>query len=77
MDGTRCRRRDETIIIGKVRIQAGKLEDGDFLRIFHIVRDTSTLAVTLRGWRIRRTRDMNDLIDKKLNEVCWILHIAA
>ena len=52
-----------------------ELEDGDFLRIIHIVRDTSTLAVTLRGWKFRRTRLMNDLLEKKLNEVCWILHI--
>lgn len=52
-----------------------ELEDRDFLRIVHIIQDTSTSEVTLRGWKFRRTREMNGLIDKKLNEVCWILHI--
>lgn len=52
-----------------------ELQDRDFLRIVHIIQDTSTLAVTLRGWKFRRTREMNGVIDRKLNEVCWILHI--
>ena len=52
-----------------------ELEDKDFLRIVHIVQDTSTSAVTLRGWKFRRTRELNGVIDRKLNEVCWILHI--
>ena len=52
-----------------------ELEDKDFLRIVHIIRDTSTSAVTLRGWKFRRTRLLNGLIDRKLNEVCWIFDI--
>ena len=52
-----------------------ELEDKDFLRIVHIIQDTSTSAVTLRGWRFRRTRELNGVIDRKLNEVCWILHV--
>ena len=52
-----------------------ELEDRDFLRIVHIIQDVSTSAVTLRGWKFRRTRELNGVIDKKLNEVCWILHI--
>ncbi|CAF9937348.1 MAG: hypothetical protein ALECFALPRED_007179 [Alectoria fallacina] len=52
-----------------------ELEDRDFLRIVHIIQDTSTSVVTLRGWKFRRTREMNGVIDRKLNEVCWILHI--
>ena len=52
-----------------------ELKDRDFLRIVDIIQDRSMSAVTLRGWKFRRTREMNGLIDRKLNEVCWILHI--
>ena len=52
-----------------------ELEDKDFLRVVHIIQDTSTSAVTLRGWKFRRTRELNGVIDRKLNEVCWILHV--
>ncbi len=52
-----------------------ELQDGDFMRILYIVRDTSTSSVTIRGCMYRRTREMNGLLDRKLNEVCWILYI--
>ena len=52
-----------------------ELQDGDFLRIVHIIRDTWSSAVTLRGWKFRRTREMNGVLEKKRNEVCWILHV--
>ena len=52
-----------------------ELKDKDFLRIVHIIQDTSTSAITLRGWKFRRTRELNGVIDRKLNEVCWILHV--
>jgi len=52
-----------------------ELQDKDFMRIVHIVRDASTSEVTIRGYMYRRTREMNGLLDRKLNEVCWILHI--
>ena len=52
-----------------------ELNDGDFLRIIDVVRDTSTDEVVLRGWSFRRTNEMNGLLGKKLNEVCWILHV--
>ena len=52
-----------------------ELQDGDFLRIVHIIQDTCSSAVTLRGWKFRRTREMNGVLEKKRNEVCWILHV--
>lgn len=52
-----------------------ELKDKDFLRIVRIIQDTSTSAITLRGWKFRRTRELNGVIDRKLNEVCWILHV--
>ena len=52
-----------------------ELQEGDFLRIVHIIQDTWSSAVTLRGWKFRRTREMNGVLEKKRNEVCWILHV--
>ena len=51
-----------------------ELDDGDFMRILHVFRDFSTSEVRLRGWLFRRTKHMNAVLEKKLNEVCWILH---
>lgn len=52
-----------------------ELQDEDFMKIVYIVRDKSTSDVTIRGYIYRRTREMNGLLDKKRNEVCWILHV--
>ena len=52
-----------------------ELQDGDFMKIVHIVKDTSNSEVTLRGFLFRRTREMNGLLNRLLNEVCWILHV--
>ena len=52
-----------------------ELKDGDFMKIAHIVKDTETSEVTIRGSVFRRTREMNGVLDRKLNEVCWIAHI--
>ncbi|KAL8729440.1 MAG: hypothetical protein Q9181_004997 [Wetmoreana brouardii] len=45
-----------------------------FMRIREIVEDTRNQTVTLRGWLFERTKYLNGMLDKKLNEVCWILH---
>lgn len=52
-----------------------ELIDGDFLRIVDIMQNSSTLNVSLRGCIFRRTRYMNGLFERKLNELCWILHV--
>ena len=52
-----------------------ELHDGDFMRIVDILQDTTTLKVSLRGWIFRRTRQMNGLLERKVNELCWIMHI--
>ena len=49
--------------------------DKDFMKIIHIVKDMNTSEVTLRGYVFRRTKEMNGVIEKKLNEVCWIIHL--
>lgn len=52
-----------------------ELVDGEFLRVKDIIKDTRTLDINLRGWLFRRTREMNGLLERKTNEICWILHI--
>ena len=50
-----------------------ELEDGDFMKIREIVQDVS--EVTLRGWKLQRVKFANGLLAKKINEVCWMLHL--
>lgn len=52
-----------------------ELVDGDFLRVKDIIRDRRTTDITLRGWLFRRTGEMNGLLERKMNEICWVLHI--
>ena len=57
--------------------QCVELQNGDFLRLLHIVEDVFTSEITLRGHLFRRTKEMNGILDRKLNEVCWILHVDS
>ena len=52
-----------------------ELQDGDFMKIIHVVNDTLRSEITLRGFLFRRTKEMNGLLNRRLNEVCWILHV--
>lgn len=51
-----------------------ELLDGDFLKVFDLIQDGPD-SVLLRGWLFRRTRVMNGLLERKINELCWIMHI--
>ncbi|KAL8911761.1 MAG: hypothetical protein Q9172_007619 [Xanthocarpia lactea] len=46
-----------------------------FIRIFDIIQDTRSQAVTLRGWIFERASYLNGILKKDSNEVCWILHV--
>lgn len=52
-----------------------ELQNGDFMRIVHVMQNNSTSAVSLRGHIFQRTREMNGVLRKALNEVCWVLHV--
>ena len=52
-----------------------ELQDGDFMKIVHIVKDGRSSEVTIRGWIFRRTRKTNGMFNSKRNEVCWIIYI--
>lgn len=45
-----------------------ELHDGSFLRIKDIIFNTETKEVKLRGHRLQRARDMNGMLEKKINE---------
>ena len=52
-----------------------ELRDGDFMKIVHIVKDTISSEVTIRGWIFRRTRKTKGILNAKRNEVCWLIYI--
>ena len=52
-----------------------ELQDGDFMKIVHIVEDRRSLDVTIRGWIFRRTRTTDGVFNAKRNEVCWMTYI--
>ena len=52
-----------------------ELQDGDFMKIVHIVEDRRSLEVTIRGWIFRRTRKTHGVFNSKRNEVCWMIYI--
>lgn len=52
-----------------------ELADGDFLKITDLIRNVDTGVVTLRGHRFQRTRDLNGLLAKKRNELCWVTEV--
>lgn len=52
-----------------------ELSDGDFLQITDLIRNVDTGDITLRGHRFQRTRDLNGLLAKKRNELCWVTEV--
>ncbi|KAL8947224.1 MAG: hypothetical protein Q9222_006472 [Ikaeria aurantiellina] len=52
-----------------------EIKDGSFMRIIDIFTHTRTRAVSLRGWHFQRTTHLNGIMEKKRNELCWILHV--
>lgn len=80
--------RNPQIALPLVEIQSYKLRDmsirpgktvefanGTFLKIAKVVQNVHTDEVTLRGWLLKRCKDLNGLLPKKLNEVCFILEV--
>ncbi|KAL9580101.1 MAG: hypothetical protein Q9212_004691 [Teloschistes hypoglaucus] len=47
----------------------------NFLKIVDIIQDTEKKIVTLRGWLFTRTQYLNGILEKKKNELCWVLHV--
>ncbi len=56
-------------------IEVGHLDPTDmtFLLVKHIVMDTATGQITMRGHEFRRIRMMHGVIERKINELCRIL----
>ncbi|KAL8773551.1 MAG: hypothetical protein Q9209_001656 [Squamulea sp. 1 TL-2023] len=51
-----------------------ELQDKQFMRIVDIIEDTRSQAITLRGWLFQRASNMNGVLGKSRNEICWIVH---
>jgi hypothetical protein len=52
-----------------------ELIDQRFLEVMTIVENTQTRAVTLRGWELRRTKDLDGELKFKYNEVLYIFEV--
>ncbi|KAL9038214.1 MAG: hypothetical protein Q9214_005374, partial [Letrouitia sp. 1 TL-2023] len=52
-----------------------ELVDGTYLRIITVVQSSRSFEVSLRGWLFQRTSQMDGVLERKLNELCWILNI--
>ncbi|KAF2689615.1 S-adenosyl-L-methionine-dependent methyltransferase [Lentithecium fluviatile CBS 122367] len=57
------------------RQKGDALHSGDFLRVQHIIRNLETDEVRLRGFRLRRTKYLGQMLDWKLNELVLVLHV--
>ncbi|KAJ5050706.1 uncharacterized protein L3040_002581 [Drepanopeziza brunnea f. sp. 'multigermtubi'] len=49
--------------------------DGSFLKVAKVILNVETDEVTLRGWLLKRCKDLNGLVPKKLNELCYMLEV--
>ncbi|KAG8528755.1 uncharacterized protein KY384_006442 [Bacidia gigantensis] len=54
---------------------AVELQDGSFLRVSKIIRNTMSSEVTLWGWRFLRTKEVYGFLPNKVNETCWIVDV--
>ncbi|KAI4117485.1 MAG: hypothetical protein LQ338_007548 [Usnochroma carphineum] len=46
-----------------------------FMRIADVIQDTRSHAVTLRGRVFQRAQYLNGILEKKRNELCWVMHV--
>jgi hypothetical protein len=54
---------------------AVELSNGRFLEIKDVVENKWTHDVSLRGWELRRNKDLGGELIKRLNEVCYIFQV--
>ena len=62
----------------EVSLKDGKtveLNDGSFLEIATIIQNLETEEVTIRGWKLKRTRELQGFLNKKINEVAFIFEV--
>ncbi|KAI4173489.1 MAG: hypothetical protein LQ348_006566, partial [Seirophora lacunosa] len=52
-----------------------KRRHNSFMRILDIIRDRRSQAITLRGWVFQRAQYLDGILEKKRNEVCWVMHV--
>jgi DNA (cytosine-5)-methyltransferase 1 len=68
----------ESIKVQDLSLKCGKtveLRNGEFLQISRILKNSVTMMVKLRGWRLKRCKEMGGLLPKKLNELCFIYEV--
>ncbi|EKD14577.1 uncharacterized protein L3040_000099 [Drepanopeziza brunnea f. sp. 'multigermtubi'] len=69
---------ESTICLESITLKANKtvqLKDESFIRIKDILRNSETEEIRIRGHRLQRARDLNGLLQKKLNELVVFLEV--
>ncbi|PBP24655.1 C-5 cytosine-specific DNA methylase [Diplocarpon rosae] len=69
---------ESTLCLKDVKLKANKtaqLKDDTFIRIKEILRNSETQEIRIRGHRLQRARDLNGLLEKKLNELVLFLEV--
>ncbi|KAI6715478.1 hypothetical protein JHW43_001976 [Diplocarpon mali] len=69
---------DSTLCMKDIKLKANKtaqLKDDTFIRIKDILRNSETQEIKIRGHRLQRARDLNGLLEKKLNELVLFLEV--
>jgi hypothetical protein len=70
--------KEESVRHGNSTLKVGKtveLQDGHFLFIIDVIKNLQSDVVKLRGWQLKRCSDMDGLLRRGLNELCFIFEV--
>ncbi|KAL8986771.1 MAG: hypothetical protein Q9177_003966, partial [Variospora cf. flavescens] len=74
-DGVKIELRDNAFMRENDSIGDRKRPHNRFMKIVDIIKDTRSQTVKLRGWMFWRAQYLNGVLEKKRNEVCWMMHV--
>ncbi|KAL8646141.1 MAG: hypothetical protein Q9210_006300, partial [Variospora velana] len=74
-NGMKIELRDDAFMRENDSIEGRKRHHNRFMRIVDIIKDTRSQTVNLRGWIFRRAQYLDGILEKKRNEVCWVMHV--
>ncbi|KAL8728720.1 MAG: hypothetical protein Q9166_005207 [cf. Caloplaca sp. 2 TL-2023] len=73
--GVNAELEDKTFLKEVDRLGNKNEPHASFIRIVDIIEDTRSQSITLRGWLFQRAQYLNGILEKKRNELCWVLHV--
>lgn len=73
--GVNVELQDKAVVQGLDQNGVGNERHSYFMRIINIIEDSRDQAVGLRGWVFHRAQYLNGVLEKKRNELCWVMHV--